>query len=282
MTAHHPDRPNRRLETDRPAPASDLTVRQLATISGVTVRTLHHYDEIGLLKPATVGANGYRYYGRRELLRLQRILFHRDLGVPLSFIAQLLDLEGEDQIGVLLQHRARLTAERERYRLLIDTIDRTIAELKGETTMANADLYKGFSEEKQAGYESWLIERYGEPMREGIEHARKSHAQMSAAERESLGEELRTVEQALADGLRTGADPASEAVDRLICRHRSWVAAMWGRPCSTEAYSGLADLYLAHPDFVARYERIEQGFAEYLVRAMKSHAAKRSSAASGT
>ena len=256
--------------------AQDLTVKQLAAISGVTVRTLHHYDEIGLLKPASVGSNGYRYYGRRELLRLQRILFHRELGVPLGSIAELLDLEDADQIGMLLQHRAKLTMERERYRILIETIDRTISDLKGETTMANADLYKGFSPEKQTGYEAWLIERYGEPMRASLEHARKSYAQMSRAEQEFLGNELQEVEQALATGLRTGVDPASEAIDQLIARHRTWVASMWGRPCPTEAYSGLADLYLAHPDFVARYEAIEQGFAAYLAKAMKLHAEKRS------
>ena len=69
----------------------DLTVKQVAAISGVTVRTLHHYDEIGLLAPAHIGANGYRYYGRAELLRLQRILFHRERGVPLGEIAALTD-----------------------------------------------------------------------------------------------------------------------------------------------------------------------------------------------
>jgi DNA-binding transcriptional MerR regulator len=136
---------------------SHLTLKQLAEISGVTVRTLHDYDEIGLLKPASVGANGYRYYGREQLLRLQRILFHRELGVPLSEIARLLDLEEEDPIGVLLRHREKLVAERERYRILIETLDRTLAELRGETTMSNADLYRGFSPEKQAGYEAWLI-----------------------------------------------------------------------------------------------------------------------------
>src|SRR5690242_8033815 len=136
----------------------DLTVKQLAAISGVTVRTLHHYDEIGLLRPAFLGRNGYRYYGRKELLRLQRILFHRELGVPLSTIGDLVDLKGEDQIAVLRQHRERLDRERERYRVLIETIDLTIEDLKGERRIGNADLYKGFSPERQAGYEAWLIE----------------------------------------------------------------------------------------------------------------------------
>jgi DNA-binding transcriptional MerR regulator len=253
----------------------ELTVRQLAAISGVTVRTLHHYDEIGLLPPAAVGANGYRYYGREELLRLQRILFHRELGVPLGSIGELLDLEGKDQIAVLRQHREKLAAERERYRILIETIDRTIEDLKGERLMTNADLYKGFSPEKQSGYEAWLIERYGESMRAGIGHAKSSYAELSPTGQEALGKELQELEEALAGALRHGIDPASDGVDALLERHRAWVAQMWGRPCRPEAYAGLADLYLAHPDFVARYERIEKGFAEYLAGAMKLHAQKR-------
>jgi DNA-binding transcriptional MerR regulator len=250
----------------------ELTVKQLAAISGVTVRSLHHYDEIGLLRPASVGANGYRYYGHAELLRLQRILFHRELGVPLSAIAELLDLEGEDQIGVLRQHRGKLEAERERYRILIETIDRTIEDILGERLVANTDLYKGFSPEKQAGYEAWLVERYGEPMRDGLEGAKKSYAKLSPAEQAAVGEEYRQVEEALAGALRNGIDPASDAVGVLIKRHRAWVATMWARPCPPERYAALADLYLAHPDFVARYERIERGFAEYLANAMKLHA----------
>jgi DNA-binding transcriptional MerR regulator len=251
-----------------------LTVRHLAAISGVTVRTLHHYDEIGLLRPALVGANGYRYYGSKELLRLQRILFHRELGVPLSAIAELLDLEGEDQIAALNQHREKLEAERERYRVLIETIDRTIEVLRGEGHVANANLYKGFSPEKQVGYETWLIERHNEPMREGIERSKESHAGKSATERLALARELYELEQGLAGAFRNGIDPVSYRVDALIGRHRAWVSAMWGRPCSPESYSGLANLYLEHPDFVARYERIENGFAEYLASAMKLHAKK--------
>ena len=250
----------------------DLTVKQLAAISGVTVRTLHHYDEIGLLKPAHIGENGYRYYGRGELLRLQRILFHRELGVPLAAIAELLEMEGADQVGVLRQHRQKLAAERERYRILIETIDHTIRELQGDKHMANADLYKGFSAEKQAQYEAWLIEKYGEPMRAQVEHSRQAYAKMSAQEQQLLGEELAQVEQALAGALRHDVDPGAAGVDALIRRHRAWVAAMWGRPCTAQAYAGLADLYLSHPDFVARYERIEKGFAQYLARAMQLHA----------
>src|SRR5687768_13119811 len=120
----------------------ELTVKQVAAMSGVTVRTLHHYDEIGLLKPASVGAKGYRYYGPAELLRLQRILFHPELGVPLNESGELLELEGADQVGVLQRHREKLAAEGARLAVLIDTIDKTIASIQGETNMSNAELYK--------------------------------------------------------------------------------------------------------------------------------------------
>src|SRR5687768_7407428 len=206
----------------------ELTVKQVAAISGVTVRTLHHYDEIGLLKPASVGANGYRYYGRAELLHLQRILFHRELGVPLHQIGELLALEGADQVGVLMQHRSRLEAEGARLAVLIDTIDRTIASIKGETTMSNADLYQGSSPEKQAGYEAWLIERYGESMKENIAHSRRSYAALGEAEQAALMTELQQVEEALAEACRRGIDPSAAAVSGLIRRHRAWVATMWG------------------------------------------------------
>jgi DNA-binding transcriptional MerR regulator len=250
----------------------ELTVRQLAAISGVTVRTLHHYDEIGLLKPASVGANGYRYYGRAELLRLQRILFHRELGVPLHEIGALLGLEGDDQVGVLLRHRQKLEAEGVRLAVLIDTIDRTIASIKGESGMANADLYRGFNAEKQAEYEAWLIGKYGEPMREDIARSRKRYDRLAPEEQSALMAELQQIEEALAEACRRDIDPAAKVVGGLVRRHRAWVAMMWDKPCPPEAYAGLADLYLSHPDFGSRFEKIAPGFTAYLVRAMKVHA----------
>jgi len=139
------------------------TVSQLAKLSGTSVRTLHHYDAIGLLKPATVGENGYRYYGRRELLRLQQILIHREFGVALSAIPALLDADQPDRLAALREQRARLEREADRYRRLARTIDRTIAELGGRKTTMDKHLFEGFTPELEADYEAWLIERYGEP-----------------------------------------------------------------------------------------------------------------------
>ncbi len=112
-----------------------FTVKEVARLSGVTVRALHHYDAIGLLKPATVGANGYRYYGRDDLLRLQQILFHRELGFSLSEIGQILDAAGFDRTAALRAHREHLLATARRARALIRTIDQTLMALNGDAPM---------------------------------------------------------------------------------------------------------------------------------------------------
>jgi DNA-binding transcriptional MerR regulator len=251
------------------------TVKQLARLSGVSIRTLHHYDEIGLLKPAFTGENRYRYYGREELLRLQDILFHRELGVPLVEIARLLEVAGRDRLAILEQHREMLAQRVKRSRLLLRTIDRTIAELNGEETMKDKDIYKGFAPEKQAEYEEWLVKNYGEPMREGIEDSKAAFGKLSEAEIREALEEGGKAEQAMVERFRAGASPEAETNAPALERHRAWIGQMWGnKTCSPERYGGMADLYLAHPDFRARYEAHGAGFTDWLTTAMKVHAAR--------
>jgi len=248
------------------------TVKQLARLAGVSVRTLHHYDEIGLLRPAFVGENRYRYYGREELLRLQDILFHRELGVPLQEIARALDDGGRDRVVVLEDQRLLLLDRVRRSRQLIRTIDRTIAELKGSATMKDSDLYRGFSPEKQAEHEDWLVDSYGPAMREQIEASKANLKSMGASGRSEALAELAAVEAGLAGSQRRGLAPDDPSLDPLLERHRRWVGRMWGRECGLTAYSGLADLYLAHSDFRSRYEAIHEGFTDWLAAAMKAYA----------
>jgi DNA-binding transcriptional MerR regulator len=249
-----------------------LTVKQVAKASGVSVRALHHYDEIGLLKPAHVGRNRYRYYGQEELLRLQQILIHRELGIPLTEIAAILDAPGFDRLATLQQQREKLEAEAKRYAQLVRTIDRTIASLKGDRAMRNADLYKGISAEKQAEYEKWLVDKYGGDMPDRIATSKKAYAELSDADKKLLNEELLTVETEWAAAMTRGIPADSIVLDPLLKRHRAWVATMWGRPCPPEAYAGLADLHLSHPDFVSRYETLGAGFSDYHAAAMKAYA----------
>lgn len=138
--------------------------------------------------------------------------------------------------------------------------------------MRNADLYKGISPDKQAEYEAWLVEQYGGDMPERIALGKRKFESLSADEKLQLNQDLHDMEQGLAEGLRRGVPMGSPSLDPLLKRHRAWVSQMWDKPCPPKAYAGLADLYLSHPDFIARYEAIEPGFAEYLSGSMKVYA----------
>jgi len=248
------------------------TVKQLARLSGVSVRTLHYYDQIGLLRPAQVGANGYRYYGRTELLRLQQILLHRELGLPLDAIAAFLEDSGKSRVERLREHRYVLEKRAEQFQALIATVDRTIAELEGGPKVETKKLYSGFSPEKQAGYEAQLVERFGEPMRKEIEASRRHFEKVGPEDIAVRTQELADVETALAGHCRKGTPAGDPALNALLERHRAWVSGMWGKPCPTWRYAGLADLYESHPDFRARYEQLAPGLADYLPAVMRVYA----------
>lgn len=121
------------------------TVKQVARISGVSVRTLHFYDETGLLKPAWLGANGYRYYEEPQLLTLQQILFYRELGFELKQIQRILGRADFEKVAALQSHRKVLQKNLAQTRQLIETIDKTIQHLKGRKKMKNQEMFAGFS-----------------------------------------------------------------------------------------------------------------------------------------
>jgi DNA-binding transcriptional MerR regulator len=253
------------------------TVKQLAKASGVSVRTLHYYDQIGLLRPAQVGANGYRYYGPEEQLRLQQILLHRELGLPLDAIAALLDSNERSRLDRLREHRQALVKRTDCYRELIGTLDRTIADLEEERPVNVRNLYRGFSPQKQAEYEEWIVQRYSPDeqsrrnMLESMERSRQHVARFSPQDIAARTRVLADVEAALADHCRRGTPVDDAASHGLLSRHREWVSGMWGKPCSPGSYAGLADLYESHPDFRARYELLAAGLADYLPAAMRAY-----------
>ena len=248
----------------------DYGVGELARISGVSVRALHHYDEIGLLSPAYTAPNGYRRYGREELLRLQEILFARELGLSLAEITSFLE-DGSGRLARLLRHRDRLVAERQRVTGMIETLDRTVAHLKGERDMANEDLYRPFAPERQAEYEAWLIDTYGGDMAERI--ARSKQAMAEAPERmQGFMDALRRVEEALVARFEAGTAAEDASLHDALEDHRALMVRAWDRPCPPEGVRGLAETYLAHPDFVARYERLSPGYSQWLPAAMRAHA----------
>ena len=245
------------------------TVKQVAKLSGVSVRTLHHYDEIGLLKPESVGANGYRYYGRDDLLRLQQILFHRELGFPLAEIGKVLDAPDFDRVAALKRHRERLEADTKRYSRLVRTIDETLAALQGATTMDDKGIYQGFDRKKQAQHEAWLKDRYGPGMQATVDKVKANIESWPHAEIDAFKAELEVIEAGMAQALTSGLPADSAAVQALARRHHAWVGRTWPEPPIKAGYLGLAGIYEEHPDFRARYEGRAAGLTEYLTQAMR-------------
>lgn len=125
--------------------AMAYTVKQVAAMSGVSVRALHFYDETGLLKPAYYGANGYRFYEEAQLLTLQQILFYRELGFELRRIKRILGRANFERVAALQSHRKVLLKNVARTQKLIETIDKTILHLKGRKKMKTKEMFAGFS-----------------------------------------------------------------------------------------------------------------------------------------
>src|SRR4051812_26109832 len=121
------------------------TVKQVAAMSGVSVRALHFYDETDLLKPAYYGANGYRFYEEPQLLTLQQILFYRELGFELKQIKRILGRANFEKVAALRSHRKVLQKKLSQTRTLVETIDKTIEHLKGGKKMKSQDMFAGFS-----------------------------------------------------------------------------------------------------------------------------------------
>jgi DNA-binding transcriptional MerR regulator len=240
-------------------------IGDLARLSGVSVRMLRHYDQIGLL-PAVTAENGYRYYDDAGLERLQEILFYRALDMGLEDIHALLD-GNASRLERLQHHQARLREKHFETAAMPATLEQTIAAEKGGPRMTPEELYKPFSPEKQAVYEDWLIDTYGEDMADAIATS-KAHLAKAPEGMEERMNALADIEGALVSAFESGATELTEVFDK----HRAWVASMWGKPCPPEAYAGLADMYLSHPDFIARYEALAPKFSQWLPAQMKAYA----------
>jgi MerR family transcriptional regulator, thiopeptide resistance regulator len=248
----------------------EYSVGHLARLAGVSVRTLHHYDEIGLLHPSAVGSNGYRLYGFAEALRLQEILLYREVGLSLADIDRILR-SPVDALDRLIAHRNRLQDQVHQTTDAISTLDATIAYLKGENDMAIENLYRSVRPKKQAEYERWLIDTYGVDMAAMIETS-KAALESGNVDLDVAMARLRQIETALVGLFESGLEPGAPDCHETLEAHRALMTQLWAKPCDPDGFAGLADIYMTHPDFVARYETLSPRFSSWLPAAMKEHA----------
>ncbi len=244
-----------------------LTVKQLAHMAGVTPRTLHYYDEIGLLKPTQVGENGYRYYGDEAMLRLQQILLYRELDVPLDQIRKIMGRRDFDVQGALEGHRAELEQRILHLQGLIRTVDRTILYLKGETTMSNQQLFGGFNEEEQAKMEEEAAQMY-DP--ETVRESNRRWRAYSAAEKQRVMDEGNEIYTAIIAAMPKG--PEAPEVQALIERWRRHMDYFWTP--NLEQLVALADHYSQEPRFKVNFDQMQPGLAEFMGQAVRAYVSK--------
>lgn len=238
------------------------TVSQLAKTAGVSVRTLHHYDHIGLLTPSSRTPAGYRQYNHGDLLQLQQILFFRELDFPLEEIREIMNDPQFDPVNALEHHRQMLAQRAQRLARLIDTVEKTIQMLKEyEMTLSDEELYEGFSKEQIERYEREVREMYDpEIVKETNNRVRK----LSKSQWQVIKEEGEQVTRKLAE--LADRDPSDPEVQVLIARHHAWIENFY--PASAEYYRGLAGLYTSHEEFRAYYDQFRPGLADFIAAGM--------------
>lgn len=246
------------------ANASHYTVKQVARLAGVSVRTLHYYDEIGLLKPSSVGQNGYRYYADAELFRLQQILFYRELEVELLQIKALLDDPAFDQVAALQAHREALHAKRDRLDTLIHTLDATLTHLTGGMTMSKKRIFDGFSAETEARHQREAAEQFGAAT---VQASYKLWNSYSEAKKTQIKEEGGAIYAALAAQLSQAPD--SPAVQALLAQWHAHLRHFY-EP-SLEVLRGLGNAYHEHPEFNATFTALHPDLPAFLQAAINHY-----------
>jgi DNA-binding transcriptional MerR regulator len=238
----------------------NLTVKQLASLAGVSNRTLHYYDEIGLLKPDAIAENGYRQYGKQALLRLQQILFYRELDFPLETIRDLVTRPEFDTVRALQAHRTSLQERSQKLENLINTIDKTIEHLEGKREMNQSEFFKGWSEEKQPEFEQEIRQKYGE------------HAMDGVIDWNSYTKEQKTA--IIAEGKANTQAMAALMDKPFNSPEVQAVVARWHQQLkyffdpSIERMRGLGQMYTEDPRFMMGYEKVRKGLALFMKQAI--------------
>ena len=247
----------------------EWSIQQIAKLAGTTSRTLRHYDDIGLLAPSSIGINGYRHYDQAALVRLQRILLLRELGLGLAQIAEVLARETTEE-SALESHLAWLRQEQDRLGRQVASVEITIRALKGGEGLMAEDMFDGFDHTK---YKDEVEERWG---KDSYARSDAWWRGMDAAEKAAWKARVEALGRdwiAAAEG-GTAADSA-EAQD-LARRHVEWLTEIPGTPASdpagdVKAYvTGLGDMYVADPRFGANYGG--QAGAEFVRDALRIYA----------
>jgi len=237
------------------------TIHEAAKIAGVSVRTLHYYDEIGLLRPDKVTKAGYRLYGNESLSRLQQILFFRELGFPLREIAQIMKNPNFDARQALEQHKALLILKRERLDRLIALTDSI---LKGEKAMSFEEFDRSEIEATRKKYAAEAQKRWGST--DAYQESAYKTAGYGKEEWKAIGEESDRIFSSFA--ACRDKDPASSEAQDLVEAWRAHISRFF-YDCTKEILAGLGEMYTEDERFTQNIDRFGEGTARFIRDAIR-------------
>ncbi len=237
-----------------------MTVGDVARLAAISVRTLHHYDEIGLLSPSERSRAGYRLYNDDDLAMLQQVLFYRELGFSLDEIRHVMADPGFDRLEALASQRRMLAEKAASLHHMIEAVDRAIDGAQKGITMDREEMFEVFGDFDPAEYEEEVQERWGETdaYKESARRT-KRYTKDDWARFKAENEQIGTGTAALMDAGVPADDP--RAMD--LAEQARLQIDKWFYPCSREMHVGLAEMYIADPRFTATYEKIHVGMAQY-------------------
>jgi DNA-binding transcriptional MerR regulator len=246
-----------------------LSVGAIARLSGVTVRTLHHYDAIGLVVPGERSAAGYRRYDRADVERLQEVLFFRELGFPLEQIKEIVGRPTYHRAEALRRHRALLERKAGRLRALLDAVDAALEAQKRGTTMTNEEMLEVFGDFDPSRYEEEARQRWGDT--DAYRESAHRTAGYRKADWEQMGREAQEIDAAFMALMAAGTPPDAPEARAVAERHRAHIS-KWFYECTPEIHRGLGEMYVADPRFARNIDKAAPGLAQYMSAAIAANA----------
>jgi DNA-binding transcriptional MerR regulator len=246
-----------------------FTVSQVAKVAGVSVRALHHYDEIGLLRPSARSPAGYRLYGQEDLQRLQQILFFRELGFALEEIMRILVDPAFDLRAALRMQRQLLEEKALRIRALIGAVDVALDSVERGTTMTKEEMFEVFGDFDPGTYEDEAKQRWGDT--EAWRESKRRTARYCKDDWKKIQEEMHRVEDQFAEAMDAGRAPTDPQAMDVAEQHRQLLS-RWFYACSREMHRGLGELYVSDSRFTDNIEHGRKGLAAFMRDAFRANA----------
>lgn len=245
-----------------------MNTNEVAGLTGVSVRTLHHYDKIGLLCPDRNPDNGYREYSENDLDLLQQILFFKECGFSLAEIGKLLGSPSFDREKAFVLQKKYLLHERKRIDAMLDTLDKTMRSWKGEWNMTQKEKFGGFDMTHNP-YEEEARRLWGD---EAVDQSNARIRSMSADEQNAIAKGMDELFRELAQ-VRTES-PDSEAAQKAMDKMYYYLNKNFGFQYSLEAFAGLGQMYVDDDRFTRNIDKFGEGLSAFLARSMAVYAGK--------